>query len=431
MPIKTAVVLAAGEGTRLRPLTYTRPKLMIPVAGKPFLHHMLAEVAEAGIKRAVVVIGYKGELVKGYLDAHAKEIGLKIEYAWQDKPLGTGHAFAAAANAVKDERFVGMCGDNFYPAKDVAAFVRRAEKEQNFLVGAIEVKEPWRYGIFSVQGERVTRVFEKPANPPSNLANTSLYVFEREMFESARRLSRSPRGEYEITDVLRVLAGRNRLKFHRLSYWKDLGKPWDVLDFNKKFLEGLKGKIRGEVRRGAHLEGEVFVGKGAEVLPGAYIQGPVWIGEDCEIGPNCYLRPNVSLGEKTGIGQAVEMKNSVVFGRTNVKHLSYIGDSVIGEGCNIAAGTITANLRHDKGNIKMVIKGELMDTEKKKLGLIMADNSKTGINNSIFSGKCIGPNSWTDVAAVVDRDVPPNSFLKRDGRILEMRAFSAPAASKK
>jgi UDP-N-acetylglucosamine diphosphorylase/glucosamine-1-phosphate N-acetyltransferase len=421
MPIKTAVVLAAGEGTRLRPLTYTRPKLMIPVAGRPFLHHMLSELSEAGLKKAVVVVGYKAEFVKKYLDENAKKIGLKIEYALQETPRGTGHAFSVASEYVSDERFIGLCGDNFYPASDISAFLKRAETEPDFLAGAIEVEEPQRFGIFSVQGERITNVFEKPANPPSNLANTSLYLFDRSIFESARKLVRSPRGEYEITDILRVMAGRNRLKFHKLSYWKDLGKPWDVLDFNQMFLGKLKGKLQGDVSRLAHLEGEVFVGKGTEILPGSYIVGPAWIGENCEIGPNCFIRKDVSLGERTGIGQAVELKNTVVFGRTNIKHLSYIGDSVIGEGCNLAAGTITANLRHDKGNVKMLIRGVTEDTEKKKLGLTMGDNSKTGINTSIYPGKCIGPNSWTDVSSVVERDVPPNHFLKRDGKLLELR----------
>jgi UDP-N-acetylglucosamine diphosphorylase/glucosamine-1-phosphate N-acetyltransferase len=424
MPIKTAIVPAAGEGTRLRPLTLTRSKHMIPVAGKPFIHHVLEQVAEAGIKKAVIVVGYRQDLIRNYLDANAKKIGLKIEYVDQGAPLGTGHAFAKAAESIDDERFIWLSGDNFYPAADLASFIKRGEEEGDCLVGAIEVDEPQKFGVLSVSGERVTSVVEKPERPQSNLANASLYLFDRSVLPLAKGLRKSPRGEYEITDILKILAGRNRLKFQKLSYWKDLGMPWDILDFNHKFLSEMKGeKIASgaDVERGATIKGPISIGKGTVIKAGAYIEGPVWIGEDCEIGPNCYIREGTSLGNKTGIGNAVEVKNSVFLGKTNAKHLSYIADSVIGENCNLAAGTITANLRHDKANVRMFVRGLSIDSERRKLGLIMGDNSKTGVHTSIYPGKAIGPNSWTDACSLIDKDVPPGHFWRRDGRLIEIR----------
>ncbi|MFH0961694.1 MAG: bifunctional sugar-1-phosphate nucleotidylyltransferase/acetyltransferase [archaeon] len=419
--IRTAIVLAAGEGTRLRPITFTRPKPLIPILGKPFISHILENLSKAGIRRAIVVIGYRGEEIRKYLEENSKKLGLKIDFVTQARALGTGHAFAAAAGllAKSDERFLCLAGDNYYSAGDIADFVKKAEKEAGFLVGGIDVLDPGRFGIFSLEGERVTKVIEKPANPPSNTANASLYLFDKSCLDLAGKLEKSPRGEYEITDVLKILAGRNLLNFSRLSYWTDLGAPWDILDLNAKLLSEMKGKIHSgaEIERGAHIKGAVLIGKGTIVKSGSYIEGPVWIGEDCSIGPNCYIRAGTVLGEKTGVGQAVEIKNSVFFGHTNVKHLSYVADSVIGKNCNFGAGTITANLRHDKGNIKMVLNGKLVDSGRRKLGVVMGDNSKTGIHCSVYPGRTIGPNSWTDSASLVDRDVPPGHFLRRDGTI--------------
>lgn len=420
--ITTAILLAAGEGTRLRPLTLTRPKHLIPILNRPFIFHLLANLESAGIKRAVLVIGYKDSAIVSAIEEFRKGSALKIEFVRQEKPEGTGQAFAVAKPLIREERFLVLAGDNYYTAEDLSAFLKTAEKTDSYLAGGIPVEEPSRFGIFALAGEKVTGVAEKPQKPQSNLANSSLYLMDQACFGLAAKLTRSPRGEYEITDVLKILAGRNLLSFHRLTYWTDLGNPWDILELSGKLLEGIKGKIdKGAVvEEGATLKGAVVVGKGTTIRAGSYVEGPVLIGEDCEIGPNCFIRPGTVLGSKTGIGQAVELKNTIVFGSTNIKHLSYAADSIIGENCNLGAGTITANLRHDKRTVKMELNGKVVDSRRKKLGAVIADNSKTGIHCSILPGRTIGPNSWTDSGSVVERNVPPGKLLKRDGTLVDL-----------
>jgi len=422
--IKTVILLGAGEGTRLRPLTFTRPKPIIPILDRPFISHILENLSTAGITKAVFITGYLEEQLIPVAKAECSRLGIKPVFITQDAPLGTGHAFSLARQFVKDERFLCMCADNYYVGEDLQKFVSTGEKTGNYIAGGIRVEDPRRFGVFSLQGKKIVKVVEKPENPPTHFANASLYLFDQSCFSLAEKLEKSPRGEYEITDVLKILAGRDILEFFELSYWTDLGSPWDILDLNSKLLSLEKrGKIHptAEIEKGATLKGVVFVGKNSVVKSGAYIEGPAFIGEDCTIGPNCFIRSGTVLGKKTKVGNAVEIKNSTFFGDTNISHLSYCADSVVGTGCNFGAGTITANLRHDKGTISVNLNGHRVNSGRRKLGAFIGDNSKTGIHCSIYPGKTIGSNSWTDSASLVDVDVPKGHFLKRDGRLEQLR----------
>ena len=169
----------------------------------------------------------------------------------------------------------------------------------------------------------------------------------------------------------------------------EIGRPWDILAANEALLPEIEPQIQGKVEPGATLQGRVSIGPDTIVRSGAYIIGPVLIGAGCDIGPNCYIRPGTCLGDGVRIGNAVEVKNSAIMDDTKIGHLSYVGDSVIGSNCNFGAGTICSNLRHDKASIKSYIKGEKVDSGRKKLGVIMGDGVKTGINTSIYPGTVI------------------------------------------
>jgi len=188
--------------------------------------------------------------------------------------------------------------------------------------------------------------------------------------------------------------------------WADMGCPWDVLEANRLCLTALEPSILGEIDSGARLVGPVFVGREARVLSGAYVEGPTYIGENCEIGPNCLIRPYTSLGKDVKIGNACEVKNSIVMDSTKIPHNSYIGDSIIGENCNFGAGTIVANLRLDDESVRMIVKGRLVDSETKKLGVIVGDHVRTGVNVSLMPGIKIGSYSWIGPSVVVYRDLP-------------------------
>lgn len=184
--------------------------------------------------------------------------------------------------------------------------------------------------------------------------------------------------------------------------------PWDFLRANEAWVGSLgECIIDGEVHPLAVVEGLIHVGEGTRILPGVFIEGNVVIGRNCKIGPNCYIRGNTSIGDGCHIGQSVEIKNTIVLDRSSIGHLSYVGDSVLGEGVNFGAGTTTSNLRHDGSNHRSTVAGELVDTGRRKFGAIVGDGVHTGINTSIYPGRKMWPGTNTLPGAIVQHDVHP------------------------
>ena len=182
--------------------------------------------------------------------------------------------------------------------------------------------------------------------------------------------------------------------------------PWDILVLNERLVAKLdKPVIAGEVSPAAHVEGVIRLGEGSRLLPGVYIEGNVVIGKNCKIGPNCYLRGNTVIGDNCHIGQAVEIKNSVIGFKTAVGHLSYVGDSVLGDHVNFGAGTIIGNLRHDGKNHRSLVGGELVDTGRRKFGAIVGDDVHTGIHTAIYPGRKLAPGASTRPGEIVQRDL--------------------------
>jgi len=411
-----AVVLAAGEGVRLRPLTFTRPKHLISLGGKPLLEHLLASVRAAGINEALIVVHYMAERFKQYFGDGSK-FGMKLEYVFQGGVRGTADAIGVAESYVKDEDFLLIYGDLLVTPDVVKHVLRSHEREKPAAtMTVVPVTHPERYGITKLEGSHVAEIVEKPrlGEAPTNLANAGIYVFSTEIFEKIRETHPSPRGEWEITDSLSLLMQEKRpVVGVQISgeEWLDVGRPWDLFEASRRILSQMKTTINGVIEDGAHLIGTVVVAKRARVRSGAYIEGPAFIDEDSDIGPNCFIRPCTSIGKDVKIGNGCEVKNSIVMDHTQIRHLSYVGDSIIGEHCNLGAGTVVANYRLDGKTIKMLIKGEVVDSERTKLGVVLGDHVKTGINTLFMPGVKIGQNSWIGPNVVVHRDVPSNTVL--------------------
>lgn len=411
-----AVVLAAGLGIRMRPLTFTKPKFLLPVAGKPALDHVISLLKNVGIDRIAMVVGFgKEQLMERYGDG--SKFGVKIEYLHQKELLGTANALSLAKDFVGEEHFVVMNGDTLVDQESLNAFMQRYRElasRKNFggLMATIEVDEPEQFGIVFMKGEQVSEIVEKPKRTKSRLANAGIYLFDSAIFDAIKRTKKSKRGEYELTASIQVLINSGKAIYTSpLKLWADIGRPWDLLVANEYFLRGQKGEIHGKVEVGASVEDNVYVGEGSRIRSGSYILGPTYIGRDCDIGPNCFIRPCTSIGDDVRIGNAVEVKNSIIMDHTNIGHLSYVGDSVIGSYCNLGAGTTIANLRLDEKEIKMEVGGKVVSSGRRKLGTIIADNVKTGINCSINVGVKIGPNSAIAPGAIVYEDVPPNTLI--------------------
>ena len=182
--------------------------------------------------------------------------------------------------------------------------------------------------------------------------------------------------------------------------------PWDLLRANELFVSSLtENIIEGDVHPSAVIEGVIHLGPGTRILPGVFIEGNVVIGANCKVGPNCYLRGNTSIGDRCHIGQSVEIKNCLILSKTNVGHLSYVGDSVLGEGVNFGAGTTTSNLRHDGKNHLSSVDGVLVDTGRRKFGTIVGDGVHTGINTSIYPGRKLWPDTTTRPGEIIQQDL--------------------------
>ena len=380
-----AIILAAGEGSRMRPLTSKRPKVMLPVCGKPILEQIVLRAKQAGAESFVFVVGYGADAVKSHF-GDGSDLGVRIDYAVQDRQLGTGHALLAA-EAMAEDRFIVLNGDVLPDAESLKSMT----SIKGNAVAARRVPDPSRYGVFLCDDGHMKSVVEKSKKPPSDLANAGIYLFDRAIFDALENTGMSERGEYELTDGLNALASKEKtkIKIIELKDWIEVGRPWDILAANEKLMSNVRAHIEGEIEPGATLKGMVSVGRGTVVRTGSYIVGPVMIGEDCDIGPNCYIRPSTCLGKNVRVGNAVEIKNSAIMDGTKIGHLSYVGDSVVGSGCNFGAGTIASNLRHDDANIKSYIKGLSVDSGRRKLGVIMGDDVKTGIHTTIYPGTVI------------------------------------------
>ena len=414
-----AVILAAGMGVRMRPLTLTRPKVMLPLAGKPLMEYAITSLVKNGIKDVLIVVSYREEEIKQYF-RDGSNYGIHINYVHQDKPLGSAQAIGLVAPYVKDE-FMIVYGDLLVSPNAVKSVIKAYVHDKTTTISVISVPNPEHYGVVKLDGAHVVDVVEKPSqgNAPSNLANAGLYVFKKEIFSAIEKTKLSERGEFEITDSLRILL-RNG---HQVSHvkldpdsWMHIGLPWDLLDANMLLLKNIKPSIRGDVEVGSHIIGSIDLAEGARIRSGAYIEGPAFIGAGSDIGPNCFIRPYTSIGKNVRVGNACEVKNSIIMDGTQIAHLSYVGDSIIGANCNFGAGTITANLRFDDKSVKVMIKDKLVDSGKRKFGAIIGDRVKTGINVNFMPGVKIEPNAWIGPNVVIQRDVSQDSLiaLKQD-----------------
>jgi UDP-N-acetylglucosamine diphosphorylase/glucosamine-1-phosphate N-acetyltransferase len=288
-------------------------------------------------------------------------------------------------------------GDNFYPREAI-------EDCMSYGISVLgqKVSKPEDHGVFLTEGGFLKDIEEKPKDPKSDLANTGLYVFNERVFDIVRNLKPSPRGEYELTDALKEIMKMLRVRCFYTKGWVSLVYPWHILELNQKLLAGMKGEMQGEIEKNVTIKGNVHIGKLTAVKSGTYIEGPVFIGDNCTIGPNAYIRPDTTIGNN--IRFRGEVVNSVIMDGTTAKHACYIGHSVIGENCNIAAGTVTADFRHDGGNHFTVIKGKKVGTGLRKLGAFIGDSVNTGINTSIYPGRKIWPRLSTLPGEVVDKD---------------------------
>jgi bifunctional UDP-N-acetylglucosamine pyrophosphorylase/glucosamine-1-phosphate N-acetyltransferase len=275
-------------------------------------------------------------------------------------------------------------------------------------MGISTTDHPSDYGTVMVENDLVISLEEKSKYPKSNLINAGAYLFSKDIFDAVDRVRVSSRGELELTDALFDFIAKKELSSYQLSYWMDVGYPWDMLDANLSLMDTLPSESKGIVEDGVSLNGIVVIGEGSVVKSGTYIEGPCIIGKNCRIGPHAYIRGATSIGDDCHIGHCTEIKNSIVMKGTKIPHFNYIGDSVIGTGCNFGAGTKIANLRHDHANVRVCGK----DTRRKKFGAVIGDGVQFGINCSINVGSMIGSNAQFAPGTYIAGCVGENAVIR-------------------
>jgi glucose-1-phosphate thymidylyltransferase len=316
-----ALITAGGRGTRLRPLTYTSNKHLIPIANKPMIYYALEAVAAAGIRDVGIVLNPDtGEEIRGALGDGAAW-GLSITFVMQDAPLGLAHVIQSAESFLRHEPFVFFLGDNVVVG-GIRQFVERfqAGGDHCHLVLA-RVRDPQRFGVADVQGQRVVRVVEKPVEPASDLAVTGIYVYDRPIFEAVHAIRPSARGELEISDAHQYLLDHGyQVGFSEITgWWKDTGKPEDLLEANRfvldQVLDATTPVIRGQIDTASDVAGKVVVEEGAKVI-GSQIRGPAILGKESVV-ENSYIGPFTSVGRRCVIRNS-ELEYSILFEDTQI-----------------------------------------------------------------------------------------------------------------
>jgi len=388
-----AVVLAAGEGVRLRPLTETRPKVLLPLGGRPIIELLLEEARKAGVSEAVIVVRYRKEMVQEALSK--ADLGMKISFVEQGEERGTGAALRCAKGLL-DAPFLVLAGDMVTEASAIRSVI---EAHSGGITLALKkVADPRGYGVAGVSGGKVSHFEEKGPKPASDLANMSIYCMDPSVFNDLEALTISPRGEYEITDLL---IGARAVICD--AYWNDVAYPWDMLDANSFVLSRMEGEA-GHVENST-IEGRVVVAKGARVF-NSHIEGNVFIGPGSVIGPFAIIKGDTSIGAGCSIGGGTTVKNSIVMDGVNAKHLSYIGDSLVGENVNFGSGTQIANYRFDSSHVNVMTERGWVNTARKKLGAVIGDGTRFGVLSCTMPGKLIGAGCEIHSGVVVNRNVP-------------------------
>jgi glucose-1-phosphate thymidylyltransferase len=325
------VILHGGAGTRLRPLTHTGPKQLIPIANKPMSLYALEALKDAGITDIAIILGSLApEKVQEYYGDGTK-FGVNITYIHQGEPKGIAHAVNLTQPYVSDEPFVVFLADNVLKG-GIREMVEDFEGSRAAAeIALCHVSNPQSFGIADVKDGRIVRLIEKPKNPPSDLALVGIYLFRKEVFGAIRRLKPSWRNELEITDAIQTLLDDGLEVRHRLvkGWWKDTGRPEDILEANQLVLSELTPYNRGSLEKNVKTSGIVCVDEGTVVRAGTTLRGPLIIGKNCEIGPDAYVGPYTSVGDGT-IVRGTELENSIIMSQCRIECKKRIVDSLIG-----------------------------------------------------------------------------------------------------
>ncbi len=328
-----ALILAGGKGTRLRPITFSMAKQLVPVANKPVLFYGLEAIAEAGIHEVGIIVGDTASEIE-HAVGDGSQWGVQVTYIPQPEPLGLAHAVLTAEPYLGTTPFVMYLGDNLVTSGVRPLVEAFQERSPNALILLAEVPNPQEFGVAELEGERVVRLIEKPKNPPSNLALVGVYLFDHHIFEAARAIQPSWRGELEITDAIQYLIDKGyRVESRQITgWWKDTGNLEALLEANRLVLEELEPQQGGTLNE-SQLYGRVAIGEGT-TLTRCTVRGPAIIGRNCHL-EDCYIGPFTSIGDETVLKQC-EVEYSIILEGSRVEEVAIrIEGSLLGKNVSV------------------------------------------------------------------------------------------------
>ena len=345
-----AIILAAGEGKRLRPFTETMPKVMLPVANKPILEYVVDSVKNSGISDIIMVVGYKKEVIMEYFKDY-KDI--KITYVMQEKQLGTAHALLQAKKHLKHP-FIVLSGDNIIDQKSISKLIDEPSK---YSILIKEHSHPSKYGVVFVEKNKLKKIVEKPKQETGKFISTGIYKLPNTIFNYIETLASE--GVYALSSVIQfIVDSSEEIRAITAESWMDIVYPWDLIRVNEAMIHQSSASTSGTIEKGVVMKGAVSIGKDTTIYSGCYIVGPVVIGEGCEIGPNACIFPSTTIGDNTVVHPFNEIRNSVIMDDVHIASHSTISHSVIGMGTHIGnnfsamPGDTTAEIEQEFKKLK-------------------------------------------------------------------------------
>ena len=336
------IILHGGHGTRLRPLTHTGPKQLLPIANKPMSQYALEDFRNAGITDIGIIIGdVYPEKVKEYY-GNGENFGVKITYIYQDKPRGISHAIKLCKDFVGNDKFIVYLGDNIL-RKGLVDYKNKFESSStDALILLCKVNDPSRFGIAEIDSDSssIKKIIEKPSEPNSDLAVIGVYFLTPKIFGIIDKLKPSARGELEITEALQLLMDENNsIQYETVTgWWKDTGTPEDILHANQLVLDSIGKENQFVIDKDAEIKGSIVIGKNTEISSDSCVNGPVIIGTNCKIGSNVTLGPNVSVGDNSVL-ENCKVENSILMENCKITASVHLSNSIIANGSQIETNT--------------------------------------------------------------------------------------------
>ena len=390
--IEQAIILAAGEGQRLKPFTASKPKVMISIGNKPILQYVVEALALRGIRNIVIVVGYKKEQVLDFFGS-GEQFDVQIQYVVQGQQLGTAHALKQAQDLAQD-KFLVLSGDNIVDHDAIASLVNAPPNT----ILAKQQENATKYGVIIARDGVVKEIVEKPKEAMTQLVNTGIYVFTRDIFEFIDR-------ELEVPSVLQKMIGQGceiRVQDTQ-GIWLDVVYPWDILKLNSMVVGKVPPGIGGTIENSVTIKPPVSIGKDSIIRGNSYIVGPVVIGENCEIGPGAFILPVTTIGDNVSIRSSTEIWNSVIGNGVEIGSGSTVHDSVIDKGCTIGMHLIARS-----GQAEIKVEGEYHQVE---MGAMIGEHSTIGDMVIVEPGVAIGTHSRIKGLKVLNEDIPDRSLV--------------------